>query len=192
MAGTVLCFLMVSRQRRASPRYQKVSPMMKSTPSWASICSWNMAATRSRALGLSASHFQVAQRSPATRASSPATSRQIWAAFPVDLDGLVVPAHRGQLLAAPVEGHDLQHLGAGVEKLDVELPDGLRVIQDEVGREGTGRSVSPAFQLDDVATVTEDGARGQPFQDVSIHDKTPFPFSFPIRARARKISTKSA
>ena len=112
--------------------------------------------------------------------------------LPVDLDGLVVPAHRGQLLAAPVEGHDLQHLGAGVEKLDVELPDGLGVIQDEVGREGTGRSVSPAFQFDDVATVTEDGSRGQPIQDVSIHDKTPFPFSFPSRARARKISTKSA
>ena len=75
MAGTFVLALIRSRQSSASPKFQNVSPMKKSTPSWASICSSSMPATSDRADGLSGAHFQVALRSPATSARSPAASR---------------------------------------------------------------------------------------------------------------------
>ena len=72
-------FLALSTHNSASPSHEKVSPMMKSTPSsaWTANCSSNVSRTRSAAAGLSGSYIQVRLRFPATRHLSPATSRAI-------------------------------------------------------------------------------------------------------------------
>ena len=75
MAGREVLRLILSAHSKASPSLKKSSPITKSTPACASICSSNMSATSLSDLSSSGSHIHVVLRSPATSISPPATSR---------------------------------------------------------------------------------------------------------------------
>ena len=110
MDGTSVWAFRRSRQSIASPRWKNSSPMKKSTPAWA--------------LDLFVEHVRDEQigvgvvRPPLPGRAEVAGYQHVVASHvsrdpgrgPVDLDGPVRVADGGQLLAAPVEDHDLQDL----------------------------------------------------------------------------------
>src|SRR5918996_53752 len=84
---------------------------------------------------------------------------------PVDVVDLVGQPDRGQLVLAGVEREGLEDLRPGPEELAVELGQRLGVGQAHLGRERAGPDVPALLQLEQVATVAEDGALGQPLQE---------------------------
>src|SRR2546430_807010 len=82
----------------------------------------------------------------------------------IDLASAIRLANRAELAPAAVEGHDLEHLCAGVCHLAMELADGVGMIQRHLGRERAGRHPATLLELDDVTPVPQPRTRRQPPQ----------------------------
>ena len=134
--------------------------MTKSMPSstCTASCSSKVRRTRSYEDGLPCSYIQVSERLPATRQWSPATSRRDAHGRAVEVLEPVLEADRRELVAAGVEGQRLEHVGARLAKLDVELPQRLGPRQRDLGRERAGAHPAALLELQQIAAVAEDRA----------------------------------
>src|SRR5207245_10001544 len=71
----------------------------------------------------------------------------------------------GEFLLAGVEREGLQDRRAGIEELLMELPDGRRMLEDDLRREGTRLHVPAFLELEQVTPVAEDHALLQLIED---------------------------
>src|SRR5215218_4391640 len=102
----------------------------------------------------------------------------------VDLLERVLLADHPQLLAVRVVGEGLDHVGAGVDELAVELGDELRVVEDDLGHERAGLQVAAALELEQVALSADDGALRETLEE-SVHRASLQPGLRPLQPRSR-------
>ena len=82
---------------------------------------------------------------------SAATCLAMLESLPVDrLEIRLAPDH-AELLAVAVVGERLDDVGAGVDEVAMELDDDLRVVEHDLGDEGSGLQVAPPLELEDIA-----------------------------------------
>jgi hypothetical protein len=91
----------------------------------------------------------------------------------VDVVDLAGEPDGRELVVARVEGHRLEHLGAGAQELAVELRERLGMLDHDLGRERAGLDVAPLLELEQVAAVAEDAPLREPLEDPLGHRRTP-------------------
>ena len=99
----------------------------------------------------------------------------------VELLEAVLEADGRELVAAGVERQRLQHVGARLAELDVQLPQRLGPRQRDLGRERARADPAAFLQFQKVSAVSQHRAFGQPFQDAFF-----LRHAFPLRSKFRR------
>ena len=81
----------------------------------------------------------------------------------------VLLADDSHLLAVRVVGERLDHVGAGMNEVSVQLRHDLRMVEHDLGHERARLEVSPALELEEVTLRADDRALLEPFQETATH-----------------------
>ena len=70
-------------------------------------------------------------------------------------------ADDAQLLAMAVVGEGLDHVGAGVDEIAVQLAHQIGMLEHDFGHEGAGLQIAAPLELEEIAFGADDRPRGE-------------------------------
>ena len=164
-------FLITSRAMRASCPHEMVSAITKSMPAWLAhpTCSSNMARDGSVDVGV-AGHEDVRVAHVAGEQRSGLRRNVLGDLESLDVHRLEVglATDEAQLLAVCVVREGLDHVGAGVDELPMELSHQLGMLQDHDRNVGAGLQVAPALELEQVPLGADHRPLREPLEKAPV------------------------